>query len=146
VGGRGSAGTGRREADPRLLGTAAGGRDTVAMRVTMSAPGDPSAGPPLLLPVVVAFLVADAAASPRDLLRSTVAARRAARPYPLPPPPDGAPPRRAERTVCWLLPVAAFDDDGWPGGTGNTPDERRTARLAAARAWLAGQGVAVVPV
>jgi hypothetical protein len=122
----------------------AGGPAGLSLLLTMSAPPDPASTAPLVLPVVVAFLVADATTGPRDLLRATTAARRATIGVPLPEPPADAPPRRADRCVCWLLPAAAFDDDGWPGGAGTTPDQQRAARLTAARAWLATQGIAVV--
>lgn len=121
-----------------------GDRERLGMVLTMSAPPDPVTAPPLVLPVVVAVLVADPAASPRDLLRATAVARRAALAYPLPEPPTDAPPRRTERCVCWLMPATAFDDDGWPGASGGNADAKRAARLAAARAWLASTGVAVV--
>jgi hypothetical protein len=113
------------------------------LQLQMSAPPNGSP-PPLVLPVVVAFLV-DSGSSPRDLLRATAAARRVVRSYPLPSPPADAPPRRADRAVCWLIPATAFDDDGWPGGTGTTAEALRASRLASARAWLGDQGVAIVP-
>jgi hypothetical protein len=131
-------------ADPRALGRAAGGRELVEARLGMSEPPDQTTAPPVALPVVVAFLVADATAAPRQLLQSTALARRAARPYPVPAAPAGSPSRKVERCVCWVLPAAAFDDDGWPGAAGGDPAQRRAARLAAARAWLATQGVALV--
>jgi hypothetical protein len=136
--------TGSTAADPRRLGHATGGLDGVWLRLAMSAPPNPVDATPLVLPVVVAVLVADAATPPRELLRATTIARRAALDYPLPEAPPDAPPRRADRCVCWLLPAAVFDDSGWPGGTGNTADAQRTARLAAARGWLATGGIAVV--
>jgi hypothetical protein len=126
--------------DPIPVGAPTG----LSLRLTMSAPPDPATSAPLTLPVVVAFLVADVTTGPRDLLRATAVARRATAGLPRPDPPADAPPRRVDRCVCWLLPAAAFDDDGWPGGTGATQDQRRTARLAAARAWLATHGIAVV--
>jgi hypothetical protein len=107
------------------------------LSLQLSAPSNGGGDPPLVLPVVVAFLVDDGT-SPRRLLQATAAARRIARSYPSPSPPDDAPARRADRAVCWLLPAAAFEDDGWPGGP--TAD----ARLAAARAWLGPQGIAVI--
>lgn len=131
--------------DPRRLGHATGGRDAMGLRLTMSAPPDPATAVPLVLPVVFAVLVADPNASPRDLLRATAVARRAAMAYPLPEPPREAPARRTERCVCWLIPAPTFDDDGWPGAGGGNADAKRAARLAAARAWLATTGVAVVP-
>ncbi|HEX8346003.1 MAG TPA: hypothetical protein VF657_14875 [Actinoplanes sp.] len=125
-------------------GPSGDGRETLGLRLHMSALPDPAGAAPLVLPVVIAFLVADGAAAPRELLRATAAARRAARPYPVPELPSNSPPRRTERCVCWLVPAAAFDDDGWPGGTGGNADVQRSARLAAARGWLATQGIAVV--
>lgn len=130
--------------DPRELGRAVGGRDLVSMRLRMSAPAAVAPVPPVTLPVVVAFLVADAATAPRQLLQATVLARRAARPYPVPPLPARSPARRADRCICWLLPAEAFDDDGWPGASTGTGAQQRAARLAAARSWLATQGVAVI--
>lgn len=130
--------------DPRRLGHVIGGRDALGLRLTMSEPPDPAAAVPLVVPVVVAVLVADQNVSPRDLLRATAVARRAATAYPLPEPPRDAPARRTDRCVCWLMPATAFDDDGWPGASGGNAAAKRAARLAAARAWLATTGVAVV--
>ena len=114
------------------------GTDTAALGVRLQLSAPPIGGAsPLVLPVVVAFLVDDGT-SPRELLRATSAARRVVRTYPAPSPPDDAPSRRADRAVCWLVPSATFDDDGWPGGT------TAGARLAAARSWLGPQGIAVV--
>ncbi len=131
-------------ADPRQLGRAAGGRDLVGIRLTMSQPPAPADVAPVTLPVVVAFLVADASTPPRQLLQATALARRAAMPYSLAAAPAGSPNRRTDRCVCWVLPASAFDDDGWPGATGPDPEQQRTARLAAARTWLATQGVAII--
>jgi hypothetical protein len=138
------AGAGVGSGDPRALGYATGGRAAVGLRLTMSAPPDPATAAPLVLPVVVAVLVADPGAAPRDLLRATATARRAAMTYPLPEPPGNAPARRTDRCVCWLMSVTDFDDTGWPGADGGDADAKRAARLAAARAWLATAGVAVV--
>jgi hypothetical protein len=98
----------------------------------------------MALPVVVAFLVADATAAPRELLQATTMARRAARGYPVPPVPGGAPDRLTDRCMCWVLPATVFDDTGWPGGSGADATAQRASRLAAARVWLASQGIAVV--
>ncbi len=130
-------------ADPRALGHAARGRSTITTRLRVRPPGQDAPAVPVPLPVVVAFLAAGRGAAPRDLLRATAAARRAAAPYPLAAAPAGAPPRRVERCVCWLLPAAAFDDPGWPGGGTGTAAEQRAVRLAAARGWLAAHGIAV---
>jgi hypothetical protein len=109
-----------------------------------AAPAVTLATPPLVLPVVVAFLVADADPSPRALLQLTEPARRAAARYSVAAPPSGAPVRTQERCVCWLVPAASFDDDGWPGATTGSAQKKRGQRLAAAQAWLSGQGIAVV--
>lgn len=124
----------------------AGLDEPVALTATvlMSPPGQDPTPAPLALPVVVAFLVADAPASPRELLRATQAARLAAARYAVADVPAGAPARRTERLVCWVVPETAFDDPGWPGADGGTPEGRRADRLAAARGWLAGHGVAVI--
>jgi hypothetical protein len=121
-----------------------GGRDRISLALQMSAPPAPADAALVVLPVVVAFLVAGADAAPRDLLQATAVARRAATPYSLPAAPAGSPNRRTDRCVCWVLPATAFDDAGWPGATGTDPTEQRAARLAAARTWLATQGVAVI--
>lgn len=130
--------------DPRALGYQTGGRDAVGLKLTMSSPPDPATAAPLVLPIVVAVLVADPGAAPRDLLRATAVARRAAMTYPLPEPPGNAPARRTDRCVCWLMSATDFDDTGWPGASGGNADAKRAARLAAARAWLAPAGIAVV--
>lgn len=131
-------------ADPRALGRSVSGRDLVSVQLQMSPPPSPAAAVPIALPVVVAFLLADAAAAPRELLQATALARRAARGYPVPPVPSGAPARLTDRCLCWVLPATAFDDTGWPGGSGADAATQRASRLAAARAWLASQGIAVV--
>lgn len=120
------------------------GEDKLTVGLEFSAPAAVAlASPPKILPVVVAFLVAEADASPRLLLQQSEAARRAASRYPIAVPAADAPPRRHERCVCWLLPATAFDDDGWPGGGAGSAAQKRSARLAAARSWLAEQGIAV---
>ena len=131
--------------DPRALGRLVGGRDTVTAGLRMSPPGqDPPPGP-VALPVVVAFVAGDATTSPRDLLRATPIARQGAAAYPVAAVPAGAPARLVERLVCWVVPGTTFDDPGWPGATaGQAAADQRAARLAAARIWLAGQGIAVI--
>lgn len=132
-------------ADPSDTGHTADGEDHLAVGLTFSAPtAVVPATPPLVLPVVVAFLVAADAEGPLSLLRRSDAARRAAARYPVLPPPAQAPLRMRERSVCWVLPATAFDDAGWPGGGTGTPAQKRAARLAAARAWLITQGIALV--
>lgn len=131
-------------AGPRALGRSASGRDLVGLQLQMSSPPDPAAAVPIALPVVVAFLVPDAASAPRELLQASTLARRAARGYPVPPVPSGAPARLTDRCVCWVLPATVFDDTGWPGGSGADSAAQRASRLAAARAWLAPQGIAIV--
>jgi hypothetical protein len=130
--------------DPTTLGRARGGRETVGLRLTMSPPVDVATSPPLSLPVVVAFLVAESPVVPRELLRASAGARSAARAYLVRPLPSDAPARTADRCVCWLVPATAFDDAGWPGGTSGSAAEKRDARLTAARAWLATQGIALL--
>jgi hypothetical protein len=135
--------TGASDGSPRDLGPD-GDRIPLGVRLAFSAPpAITAATTPIALPVVVAFLVGDATTSPRSLLQQSDAARRAAARYPVRVPPPG-PTRSREQAVCWVLPDAAFDDDGWPGGTAGPPQQRRLARLGAARAWLLDQGIAVV--
>ena len=111
----------------------------------MSPPGRDPDPVPVSLPVLVAFLAADAAVGPRELLRATPAARLGAARYPVAAVPHGGPARRLDRLVCWVVPDTTFDDPGWPGArNGTTPEQRRADRLRAARSWLAGQGVAVI--
>jgi hypothetical protein len=111
----------------------------------MSPPEHDPAPVPVALPVLVAFLAADTATSPRDLLQATAVARLGAARYAAADVPRGAPARRFDRLVCWVVPDTTFDDPGWPGAQSDTtPDQRRADRLRAARSWLAGQGVAVI--
>jgi hypothetical protein len=120
-------------------------RDQLRAGLTFSALSTVTqASPPLVLPVVVAFLVADVDSSPRALLQQSEAARRSAGRYPSAQPPADAPERTQERCVCWLIPATAFDDNGWPGATADSAQAQRAQRLAAAQGWLAGQGIAVV--
>lgn len=132
--------------DVRVLGRTVGGRETLVTGLRMSPAGQDPAPAPVALPVVVSFLVADAATTPRTLLQGTVAARLGAARYPAAAAPAGAPARRHDRLVCWVVPGSLFDDPGWPGGASGTTAQQRAARLTAARSWLAGQGVAVVTV
>jgi hypothetical protein len=121
--------------------------DPVALDATlrMSPPDRDPVPAPVSLPVLVAFLVAGAAPSPRELLRATPAARLGAARYPAAAVPAGLPVRRFDRVVCWVVPGTAFDDPGWPGAqSDSTQEQRRADRLRAARGWLAGQGVAVI--
>jgi hypothetical protein len=129
------------------LGSPVGGRDTLTASLQMSPSAQDPAPAPVALPVVVSFLAADAATSPRELLRATPLARQGEAPYTVAAVPAGAPARRFDRLVCWVVPGKAFDDPGWPGATsGASPAQQREARLRAARSWLAGQGVAVITV
>jgi hypothetical protein len=136
--------------DGTIVGVAAeqsGVDGPVALDATlrMSPPEQDPAPAPVLLPVLVAFLAADAAASPRDLLRATPAARLGAARYSVSAVPAGVPARRFDRLVCWVVPGTTFDDPGWPGAQNDTtPDQRRADRLRNARSWLAGHGVAVI--
>lgn len=131
--------------DPRVLGRQAGGRDTITADLQMSPPGQDPAPTPTALPVVVAFLAAGAATSPRELLQATPLARQAAAPYTVAAVPAGAPARLVDRLVCWVVPGETFDDPGWPGATsGGTAAQQRDARLQSARSWLADQGIAVI--
>ncbi|HEX3931747.1 MAG TPA: hypothetical protein VHW64_13660 [Nocardioides sp.] len=119
--------------------------DDLGLELSLSAPVAVAVdSPPVALPVVVAFLVADVDTSPRALLQQSDAARRAAARYPSAPAPPGAPQRIRESCVCWLVPAAAFDDEGWPGGDAGPADQRRSDRTTAARGWLTGQGIALV--
>lgn len=131
--------------DPQALGRDVGGRDTVTAGLQMSPAGQDPPPAPVALPVLVAFVAGDATTSPRDLLRATPVARLGTAGYTVAAVPAGAPTRLVERLVCWVVPGATFDDPGWPGATaGQSAADQRAARLAAARAWLAGQGVAVI--
>jgi hypothetical protein len=127
------------------LGHQAGGGELLSAGLRMSPPGQDPPPAPVVLPVVVAFLVADAATSPRELLRATPIARLGAASCTVVAAPSGAPARLVDRLVCWVVPAAVFDDPGWPGAADSgTPEQKRAARLRAARGWLAGQGVAVI--
>ncbi len=131
---------------PPELGLAVGGRNPIDVTLTFSAiPKATQDTPPVVLPVVVAFLVADADVSPRALLQQTEPARRAAARYSVPAAPKSGPPRTRPSCVCWLIPATAFDDTGWPGASGGSAAQQRQARLTAARAWLSAQGIAVIP-
>jgi len=133
------------EVSPADLGLAAGGRRPVDMKLTFSAiPNATDSTPPVALPVIVAFLVADASASPRALLQQTEPARRAAARYQVGAPPKNGPLRTRAACVCWLIPATSFDDSDWPGASGGSPNQQRLDRLAAARKWLTAQGIAVV--
>ncbi|HET9141425.1 hypothetical protein, partial [Actinophytocola sp.] len=121
------------------------GPDALTATVRMSPSGEDPAPAPVALPVVISFVTTGAGADPRALLRASRLARLAAAPYPLAAGPAGAPARRVDRLVCWVVPATVFDDPGWPGAAATTtPDQQRADRLRAARAWLAGQGVAVI--
>lgn len=127
------------------LGRQADGGELVQAGLRMSPPGQDPQPTPVALPVVVAFLAADAATSPLELLRATRIARLGAAPYNVAAAPPGAPARLFDRVVCWVVPRVTFDDPGWPGApSGGTAEQNRAARLRAARSWLAGQGVAVI--
>lgn len=129
-------------------GRDAEGVDDLTVGLAFSAlPAVTAASAPLVLPVVVAFLVADVDTSPRTLLQQGDAARRAAGRYPTVAPAGPAPGSLQDRCVCWLVPAAAFDDVGWPGAVaGASAADARTQRVAAAQSWLAAQAIAVVPV
>jgi hypothetical protein len=113
--------------------------------IRMRPPGQDPLPVPVSLPVLVAFLAAGAAPIPVELLRATPAARLGAARYGVGDVPAGAPVRRFDRLVCWVVPETTFDDPDWPGGhSDTTPEQQRADRLRAARSWLASQGVAVI--
>jgi hypothetical protein len=57
---------------------------------------------------------------------------------------DGLRPRQP-LFAAWVIPGSIFDDSDWPGGqAGMTADQLRTARRAAAGAWLAREGIGLV--
>jgi hypothetical protein len=61
------------------------------------------------------------------------------------PAPDDV--RRRHRIVAvWVVPIAAFDDTGWPGGGGGNPAQQRAARFARAGQWLAAEGIGLAAV
>jgi hypothetical protein len=91
------------------------------------------------LPVTVALLVRDEPLAVAELLQDTRRVReRLASLGVERPRADGAMPRHAV-VVAWVVPLAAFDDDDWPGAD-------RDARRTQAGEWLARQGIGLVAV
>jgi hypothetical protein len=119
-------------------GTAAGG----AVQVSF-APG-PASSVPRPLPLTALLLVRDAGFSVVDLVAETNVLREVATTLGLERPADATLPRRVPVLVVWVVPPEVFDDQGWPGGTSGTPEERRASRRAAAGTLLAREGIGLV--
>jgi hypothetical protein len=95
--------------------------------------------------VAVALLIRDAGFSLSQLMAETRMARDRIGPLGLEVPHgDGLRPRQP-LFAAWVIPGSIFDDSDWPGGqAGMTADQLRTARRAAAGAWLAREGIGLV--
>jgi hypothetical protein len=124
-----------------LLGVA----DAAAMKISFAAPAA-VAETPRPLPIAAPILIRDSAGfslaqllSDSKSIRERILATGTAR-----APSNGTRPRQTV-VVVWFLPLSLFDDPDWPGAqAGETPDQARAARRAAASQWLADEGIGLV--
>jgi hypothetical protein len=125
-----------------LLDGAPGGGAGGVVQVAFD-PG-PATSVPRPLPLTALLLVRDAGFSVADLVAETNVLREVAATLGLERPADATLPRRVPVLVVWVVPPEVFDDQGWPGGTSGTPEERRASRRAAAGTLLAREGIGLV--
>ncbi|MBS3939671.1 MAG: hypothetical protein KG028_01800, partial [Actinobacteria bacterium] len=120
----------------------------VAVETLHVAFAPPTGGPPAPrpFPVSAALLVADAPVPVGALLAETDEVRRHFAGHGLQRPAAPGLERKSDITVVWLVPATAFDDTDWPGGGTGSAAARRARRIAAAGAWLADAGIALVAV
>jgi hypothetical protein len=101
---------------------------------------------PRRLPLSVAVLARGAPTSLAGLLADSALLRRRLEEGGYAPAPDPALRQRFPVVVAWVMPASVFDDADWPGGDTGSAEERRSARRAAAAAWLAERGIAIATV
>jgi hypothetical protein len=115
-----------------------------AVKVTFSPPtAAPSA--PLPLPITAILLVRGAEFSVAKLLADSHALRDRLGAFGVERPCEQTLPVRTPVVVIWMIPPSVFDDPAWPGGGGGDPAQQRANRRAAAGAWLADEGIGLVP-
>ncbi len=121
------------------------GEERAAMKVTF-APVAPVGETPEALPVFAAVLIREAggfslaqALNDSKSIRERLLAAGLGRPAS-----NGTRPRQ-RIVVVWVLAETVFDDPDWPGaGEGQSPEQARAARRAAAADWLVDEGVGLV--
>jgi hypothetical protein len=114
------------------------------VQVTFSPPSTAPAAP-LPLPITAILLVRDADFSVARLLADSHALRDRLGAFGVERPREPTLPVRTPVVVIWVVPIDVFDDADWPGGGGGNPAQQRANRRAAAGAWLAGEGIGLVP-
>jgi hypothetical protein len=107
----------------------------------------PSAAPPapLPLPITALLLVRDAELSVARLVADSHALRDRLGAFGVERPRDRTLPVRTPVVVVWIVPAELFDDPDWPDGGDGDPAQQRANRRAAAGAWLAREGIGLVP-
>jgi hypothetical protein len=124
----------------RYQGTVFGGGVTVTF-----SPPDPAPPSPRALPIAAAIMIRDAGFSVAQLLMESKMARERLDRMGVERQADPAFRLREPLLIVWVVPVSIFDDADWPGGAqGMNNDQLRTARRAAAGAWLAREGIGLV--
>ncbi|HEX8067515.1 MAG TPA: hypothetical protein VF520_13435 [Thermoleophilaceae bacterium] len=131
-------------ADTAWAGDATGApQASTAMTVTFAS--QPAAPARTELPVVVALLVRDVAASVAELLAQGAILRSRLESLGVGGTVDAALPQRHRLVIAWVVPLAMFDDAGWPGAkSGSTSRTAHSARRDTAARWLAEQGIALI--
>jgi hypothetical protein len=128
-----------------LLEHRLGTTDGAALKVTFAAPagvGETPAELPIAAPILIrdtsGFSLAQLLSDSKSI-RERILATGVARPQQ-----NGVRPRQTV-VIVWVLPVSLFDDESWPGSTtGQTTEQARAARRAAASKWLAEEGIGLV--
>ena len=119
---------------------------TESIRITFS-PAAGGVSTPVALPVTAALMARDVGFDVAALLAESKAVRDQLVELGLGPPRDHVLSRLRDAVPVWIVPIAVFDDDDWPGGTpAMSPGERRTARRLAAGAWLAREGIGLAAI
>jgi hypothetical protein len=115
-----------------------------AVKVTFS---PPSAAPPapLPLPITAILLVRDGELSVARLLADSHALRDRLGAFGVDRAREPTLPVRTPVVVIWIVPADLFDDPDWPGGGDGDAAQQRANRRSAAGAWLAREGIGLVP-
>jgi hypothetical protein len=115
-----------------------------AARIAFSPP--PAAAPsPVRLPIAAVLLIRDNGFSVAQLLMESKLIQERLGTLSLDRPRDPSLVLRHELPVIWVVPIAVFDHEDWPGGAQGMNDHQlRAARRARAAQWLAREGIALM--
>lgn len=128
-----------------LVANRRGTQGTGILQVGFSNPGAGQQATPTALPIVAAILIRDTGFSVAQLLMESKLVRDQLVEQGVAVPTVASLPALNPFLVVWVVPLAVFDDAGWPG-TGTTAADLRASRRQQASVWLGPEGIAVAGV